>query len=58
MSELQAAKSAAPTGQLRTDINSVWLLVNYAQQHPHVNPVAMTEATASMVHLDCEGVPE
>ncbi|MGB6455900.1 MAG: hypothetical protein WBH47_15610 [Streptosporangiaceae bacterium] len=57
MSELQAARSAAPSGQLHTDINSVWILVNTFNKHPHAGMTGMTGATVGLVRGDCQGVP-
>jgi hypothetical protein len=56
MSELQAAGSAAPKGKLHVDIHSVWVLVTYFREHPHLASAGMTEAVAGTVRLDCAGL--
>ena len=51
MSELQAARSAAPSGTLRNDISGLLDIVPYAHDHPKARNVA--GFSISVVMQDC-----
>jgi len=52
MSELQAAKSAAPSGRLHDDISALQDIVTYAHSHPAARSLA--GVSINVVMQDCK----